>query len=110
MPLFNPPPPATVTLPRATAVNRTTVVPPIEAELATAKVLAPANPARQSISLINKSTGVVYVDYGAAPTVDVHAIALAPGGYFEVPGDPTIQIQGLWMITGGVGVNVREFV
>ena len=110
MPLFNPPPPATVVLPRATAVNRTTVAPPAEAALATAIVLAPANPNRQFISLTNKSVGTVYVEYAAAPTADIHAIALAPGGYFEVPNDPTVQIQGLWSATGGTGVNVREFI
>lgn len=110
MPLFNPPPPVTVTLPRATGVNRITVPPPLEAELGNASVLAPANPARQSISLKNMSTGTVFVDYNAAPTANVHAIALAPGGYFEVPGDPTVQIQGLWSAVGGVGVHVREFV
>lgn len=109
MPLFNPPPPSTVTLPRATAVTRTTIEPPTAATIATARELAPANPARRSITLINNSTGTVYLDYGAAPTPTVHAAYMAPGGYFEVPGDPTVQIQGLWSAVGGTGVNVREF-
>ena len=108
MPLFNPGT-AQITFPIATNVTSTTVVPPTETTLATAKILVAANLNRKNLTLFNQSTGTVYVDYGRAPTATDCAFPLRPDGYWEIPGDCTVQVQGLWSVIGGTGVQVREF-
>lgn len=106
MPLFNPVL-VTVSSPVSTSVTRSTVAVP--ANIANAVVLVAVNANRKTLTLLNRSTGTVYLEKGAAPTATVHAVAIAPGGYYEEPQPVfTGEFQGLWSAAGGDGVLVRE--
>lgn len=72
--------------------------------------LLAANSGRKKACFLNRATtGVLYLKLGTVATTGSSTVALLPGGYFETP-DPQWQgeIDGIWDVADGNGVNITE--
>ncbi len=80
----------------------------VDAVIASATLLA-ANAARRLATFYNDSTANLYLKFGATASTTSFTVKISPDGYYEVPGDYTGIIDGIWSAVNG-GVQVTEVV
>lgn len=61
-----------------------TVAPPVATSTTVATLLA-AGGARQMCMIVNDSAAILYVKFGAGASSSDYSVAIAAGGYYEVP-------------------------
>lgn len=88
--------PSIVSQAPSTTATRTSV-----ASSVTVVTLLAANTSRKGATIFNDSTAVLYVGLGAAASVTSYTIHMAPDNYYEVPGNYTGIITGLWLAANG---------
>lgn len=71
-----------------------------------------ANPNRMGFSIVNDSSEILYLAYGAAEaTLSSYTLQVPPGAYFEDPWQFTGEVRGIWDDEYGAGdVRVTEIV
>lgn len=78
-------------------------------------LLLAANQQRLGASFYNRSTAILYVlcakdsTEGATVSASVHTVALASGGYYEVPENYVGLIYGIWASVDA-DVRITEFI
>ena len=71
--------------------------------IATAGTLLAANTARVGAVFFNDSSSLLYLKWGAAPTITSYTVKVLAGGYYELPGPIVYNglITGLWATANG---------
>lgn len=74
-------------------------------------LIAPANPARRSLQVVNDGTATLWLTFGPVATASSFTAKLAPGATFvaEEPGVYQGDVAGVWSITNG-SARVTEIV
>lgn len=80
------------------------------ADSAVAVTLLAANAARRGGSIFNDSTESMIILWGAGITLANWSVAMAPGGYIEIPFGYTGQIDAMWQAATATGeAKITEF-
>jgi hypothetical protein len=67
----------------------------------TASTLFTANSARLAATVYNDSSADLYVKLGTGVSTSSFTLKMAPGSYYEIPGNYTGEIDGLWSVATG---------
>lgn len=68
---------------------------------ATVVTLQAANGARRGLTVYNSSNKSLYLKLGSAAALDSFTVRMTPQGYFEVPGNYTGIVTGIWDSANG---------
>ena len=92
--------------------STTPTVSAVEDNTATAVILAAGNTDRSALFILNDagSSGTLYVKYGTGASSTSYTVAVAAGGYWEMPGVYTGVISGIWAADGDGTALVTEVV
>ncbi|MCC5641128.1 hypothetical protein LC593_35970 [Nostoc sp. CHAB 5844] len=101
MALYNP---AQVTVTESTSSTST---PSTVAASITSVTIIAANSTRKGLTIWNKSTANLYIDFDSAASTTDFAVNVAAGGYYEMPFNYTGVISGIWDAANGNAL-VRE--
>jgi hypothetical protein len=66
-------------------------------------VIAPANPARRSLTIVNASTATLYLAHGPAASTVAYTVAVGPGATYILE-EPSIyqgDLAGIWSAANG---------
>lgn len=101
MALFNPAQ-VTVSIPTSNTSTPTSV-----ASSTTSQTIAAANSNRKGLTIWNKSTANLYIDFDSSASTSDAAVEIAGGGYYEMPFNYTGIVSGIWDAENG-NAYVRE--
>lgn len=71
------------------------------ASSATSVVLFAAAASTRGRTIFNESTAVLYMAFAAAASTTAYTCQIAAGGYYEVPGNFSGVISGIWTSANG---------
>lgn len=79
----------------------------VEAQI-TNRQLLPINPRRTGASITNTSTGTLYLQFGAAASLESYIVKLEQDDTYEMPFHFTGLVNGIWTAPNG-NAQVVEF-